>query len=184
MMKRTVIILLVIFCSFKLQAQESNFALSGGYVFTNIEEVDQQATGFRINGLYEFNPMEGMLAHGISVGYLRTTASNTVNSQTTKYTFSNFPIYYAPKVMFGSESFKGFIKGALGFHYSGYKRTGEVTTFDTWDFGFYGGAGAGIMKTINDKVFINVEYEWAYLSNTSFRDGFVNTIMGGIGFKF
>jgi hypothetical protein len=183
-MKRTIIILLIAFCSFKIMAQESNFTFGGGYVFANLEDVDQNATGFRINGLYEFNPTEGMLAHGVSVGYLRTTASNTVNSLTSQYTFSNFPMYYAPKLLFGSESFKGFLKGALGFHYSGYKRTGDVISVDTWDFGFYGGAGAGIMKIINERIFINAEYEWAYLSNTSYRDGFINTIMGGIGFRF
>ena len=178
------IIILMVFCSFKIIAQESNFTISGGYVFTKVEEVDQNATGFRINGLYEFNPMEGMLAHGITMGYIRTTASNTASGLTSDYTLSSFPVYYSPKVLFGSKSFKGFLKGALGFHYSGYKRKGELTTVDTWDFGFYGGAGAGIIKTINDKLFVNVEYEWAYLANTSFRDGFVNTIMGGIGFTF
>jgi opacity protein-like surface antigen len=183
-MKRTLIFALIAFCSFKLVAQESDFALSGGYVFTNLESTDVNATGFRINGVYEFNPMEGMLAHGISMGYIRTTASNTVNSITSKYTLSTFPIYYAPKIMFGSKSFKGFLKGELGFHYSGYKRTGELTSVDTWDFGFYGGAGAGLMKTIKDNIFINAEYEWAYLSNTSYRNGFVNSIMGGIGFSF
>jgi hypothetical protein len=183
-MRRLLTILLIAFCSFKLMAQESNFTISGGYVFTNIEEVDLNATGFRINGLYEYNPTEGMVAHGISMGYLRTTASNTINAATSNYTFSNFPVYYSPKFMFGSESFKIFLKGALGFHYSGYKRSGDVTSVNTWDLGFYGGAGAGLMKTINKKIFINAEYEWAYLSNTSYRDGFINTIMGGIGFKF
>ena len=142
-------------------AQESNFTFSGGYVFTNLDEVDQDATGFRINGLYEYNPTEGMLAHGVSMGYIRTTATNTVSGQTSDYTLSNFPVYYAPKLLFGSKSFKGFIKGALGFHYSGYKRKGELTSVDAWDLGIYGGAGAGIMKTINDRIFINVEYEWA-----------------------
>ena len=183
-MKRSLIILSIVFCSFKLMAQESDFAISGGYVITNLEEVDQNATGFRINGVYEFNPMEGMLAHGVSMGYIRTTASSTVDGKTSDYTLSNFPVYYAPRLLFGSKSFKGFIKGALGFHYSGYKRTGDLSTDDTWDLGFYGGAGGGLMKTINDKLFINVEYEWAYLANSRYRDGFINTIMGGIGFSF
>lgn len=183
-MKRTLIILSVVFYSSFLFAQESNFTIGGGYVFTNLDEVDQDATGFRINGLYEFNPTEGMLAHGLAIGYVRTTASNTVNAQTSDYTLSNLPVYYAPKLLFGSESFKVFLKGELGFHYSGYKRTGELTSVDVWDFGFYGGAGAGIMKTIGSKFFINAEYEWAYLANSTYRDGFVNTIMGGIGFRF
>ena len=158
--------------------------LSGGYVFTDVEEVDENATGFRINGLYEYNPRQGMLAHGASLGYIRTIATHTVGLQTTEYTLSSFPIYYAPKVLFGKQSFKGFIKGALGMHYSGYKRTGALGELDSWDFGFYGGASLGVMKSFNDKLFINVEYEWAYLSNSAYRDGFVNSIMAGIGIKF
>lgn len=183
-MKRLLILLSLVLCSLKLMSQESDFLISGGYVFTNLEDVDQSATGFRINGVYEFNPYEGMLAHGVSMGYLRTTATNTVVGVTSKYTLSNFPVYYAPRLSFGNKSFKGFIKGALGFHYSGYKRTGDLSAIDTWDLGFYGGAGGGLMKTINDKVFINVEYEWAYLANSRYRDGFINTIMAGIGFRF
>lgn len=183
-MKRILLILTIVFCSVAVWAQENMVTLSGGYVFTNVEDVDENATGFRINGLYEYNPHGGMLAHGASVGYIRTKATNTVGEQTTEYTLSSFPIYYAPKVLFGKESFKGFIKGALGTHYSGYKRTGAIGELDSWDFGFYGGASLGIMKSFNEMVFINLEYEWAYLSNSYYRDGFINSVMGGVGIKF
>ena len=165
-------------------AQESNFTVSGGYVFTDIQDVDVNATGFRINGLYEFNPTEGMFAHGASMGYIRTTATSTFNSQTSGYTLSTFPVYYAPKILFGNESIKIFLKGELGFHFSGYKRTGDLGSLESWDFGFYTGAGGGLMKSINKNIFINIEYEWAWLSNSTYRDGFINTIMGGVGYKF
>jgi len=183
-MKRNLLILALLFSSVALMAQENMVTLSGGYVFTNVEEVDENAGGFRINGLYEYNPQGGRFAHGASLGYIRTTATNTVGAQTSEYTLTSFPLYYAPKVLFGKESIKGFIKGALGAHYSGYKRTGALGELDTWDFGFYGGASLGIMKSFKEKMFVNLEYEWAYLSNSAYRDGFVNSIMGGIGIKF
>ena len=31
---------------------------------------------------------------------------------------------------------------------------------------------------------VNLEYEWAYLSNSWYRDGFINSVMLGLGFKF
>ena len=179
-MKRYLVIASLVLCSLSVLGQENMFTLSGGYVFTNIEDVDENATGFRINGLYEFNPGNGMVAHGLSFGWLQTKAS----SAGADYTVSSFPLYYAPKLIFGQGSLKAFLKGALGTHYSNLKRTGTATEIDTWDFGFYGGASLGAMATISDKVFINAEYEWAYLSNSAFRDGFVNTIMGGIGLRF
>ncbi len=183
-MKRNLLILAMVLCSVSVLAQENMVTLSGGYVFTNMEDVDENASGWRVNGLIEFNPRAGMLAHGLSVGYLRTNATHTEGVQTNDYTISCFPVYYAPKVIFGDKSFKGFIKGALGMHFSNFKRTGTLAEIKTNDAGFYGGASAGVMKSFSEKVFINLEYEWAYMSNSSYRDGFINTVMLGVGFKF
>ena len=54
----------------KAFSQENMVTLSGGYSFANIEDTDVKGTGYRINGLYELNPMEGKFAHGISFGYI------------------------------------------------------------------------------------------------------------------
>ena len=183
-MKKYILFITLMLSSLTLLAQENMITLSGGYVFANIEEVDQNATGFRINGLYEFNPAGGKFAHGISVGFIQTKASYTTMLQTSDYKITTVPYYYAPKFLFGNESVKGFIKGALGMHSSWYKRTGTLTELTDTGFGFYGGAALGGMKSFGDKVFINIEYEWAYMSNAYYEDGFVNSIMAGIGFKF
>lgn len=179
-MKKFLVIAVMLISVSALKAQENRFTLSGGYVFTNIENVDANATGFRINGLYEFVPMGGNLSHGFSVGFLQTKATSSLGAE---YTLNSWPIYYAPKYSFGNDKIKGFIKGALGTHSSGYTRTLQTEISDH-GWGFFGGAGAGVMIFVKDKLFLNVEYEWAYLSNTYYRDGFVNTIQGGIGFKF
>jgi hypothetical protein len=172
---------MMLFSVVVIRAQESRFTLSGGYVFTNVEDVDVNATGFRINALYEFVPMGGNFAHGFSVGFLQTKASSSAGAD---YTLNSWPIYYAPKFSFGGDKIKGFVKGALGVHSSGYTRTGQLGDLESRDFGFYGGAGAGVMIFIKEKLFLNAEYEWAYLSNSYYKDGFVNTIQGGIGIKF
>jgi hypothetical protein len=94
-------------------------------------------------------------------------------------------VYYAPKISVGKGSLKGFLKGALGTHITGYKRTGTLAEeISTVDMGFYGGVSAGGMLMLGEKVFISAEYEWAYMSNTYYKDGFVNSAMGGIGIKF
>ncbi len=69
-------------------------------------------------------------------------------------------------------------------HISGYKRTGTLTEITSTDMGFYGGVGAGGEFHLSDKIFINAEYEWAYMSNSFYREGFINSVMAGIGFKF
>lgn len=142
--------------------------------------------------MYEFIPLIGKVAHGFSIGYIHTSAtfSQTVLNQTTEkeYKIRSWPLYYAPKLLLGnSESVKFFLKGALGMQFSSTKIStvgiggeGEIKTNDS---GFYGGAGLGITKTISDKAFINLEYEWAYLSNSFYRDGFMNSVMLGVGMK-
>ena len=182
-MKKHIFITLLVLLSMKALSQENSITISGGYSFANIEDTDSKGTGWRINGLYEFNPLDSKFAHGISIGFISLTASEGVGQQTFKSTINSFPIYYAPKVMFGKDKLKIFIKGALGMQFAGLKREGAVSISDN-DFGFYGGGGAGIMIFLKENIFINGEYEIAWASNNWYKDGWINTAGGGIGFKF
>jgi len=182
-MKKHIFITLLVLLSMKAFSQENAITLSGGYSFATIEDTDIKGTGFRINGLYEYNPNEGKFAHGFSFGYIGLKAEETIGQATQKYTINSFPIYYAPKVMFGSEKVKAFIKGALGMQFAGLKKEGLVSLSDN-DLGFYGGGGAGVMLFIKSNIFINAEYEIAWASNSWYKDGWMNTAGGGIGFKF
>ncbi len=182
-MKRTIIFLgLLTFAVLTGWSQENMVTISGGYAFANMEEADENATGFRINGLYEYNPHEGMLSHGLSFGYISTSAESS-SALGTEYKLTNWPIYYAPKLMFGKGKFKFYVKGALGMHISTYKRTAVVET-KTSDIGFYGGASVGAMLFLGESMFLNAEYEWAYMSNSYYSNGILNTASLGLGFKF
>ena len=162
--------------------QESMVSVSGGYAFANLADTETDATGCALKGLYEFNPQGGKLAHGISFGFISTSAVGSLDDA--EYTLHNWPLYYAPKFMFGKEKIKGFVKGAMGLHFSNYKRTGGAGDVETNDTGFFGGASAGIMFFIKENIFINAEYEWAYMSNSFYRNGMMNSAMGGLGIRF
>jgi hypothetical protein len=182
-MKKHIFILILVLLSLKAFSQQNIITLSGGYSFANIEDTDIKGTGFRINGLFEFNPMEGKFSHGISFGYIGLKAEESIGQATQSYTINSFPIYYAPKVMFGGDKVKAFVKGALGMQFAGLKKEGFVSLSDN-DFGFYGGGGAGVMLFIKSNIFLNAEYEIAWASNSWYKDGWMNTASGGIGFKF
>jgi opacity protein-like surface antigen len=182
-MKHIFICIIGILLSLQAYTQQNMLTASGGYSFATIEDTDHKATGWRINGLYEFNPILGMFAHGVSFGYINVTASYMDMQTNVESKISSIPIYYAPKVMFGNDKIKGFIKGALGMQFSFLKRTALVELTDN-DFGFYGGGGAGLMFNVTETVFINAEYEIAWLSNSYYKDGWMNTAMGGIGIRF
>jgi opacity protein-like surface antigen len=83
-----------------------------------------------------------------------------------------------------SDKFKFFIKGVLGMQFSKFSSEGAVADLDISDVGLYVGAGAGGMYYIQPNVFLNLEYEWAYLSNSLYNDGFMNTAQLGIGYRF
>jgi len=185
-MKRNLLTLtLMCLCAIAM-AQENRFSVSGGYAFGNIEDgtADADASGFRINAVYEFNPGASSFSHGFALGYIGTTADFRSGSENTNYKLNSFPIYYAPKFTIGQGNLKLFVKGALGTHITGYQRTGALTEITSTDMGFYGGLGAGITLNLGEKLFLSAEYEWAYMSNTFYRDGFINSAMAGIGFRF
>jgi hypothetical protein len=174
---------LMCFCAIAM-AQENRFSINGGYVFANLEDVDTEATGWRIMGLYEFNPGASSFSHGFAVGYTGTTADFTSATENSKYDIGSWPIYYQPKISIGKGNLQAFVKGALGTHITGYKRTGTLTEIKSTDMGFYGGLGAGISLNLGEKLFLSAEYEWAYMSNSYYRDGFINSALGGIGIRF
>lgn len=184
-MKRIIFLAAVALLSMQALAQQNMFTLSGGYSFTTIEDTDHKATGWRINGLYESNPNEGIIAHGFAFGYIGVAADyERTSGEMVEDKISSIPLYYAPKVMFGKEKIKVFIKGALGSQFSILTRTTDNVEVSDNDFGFYGGGGGGFMININPKVFLNAEYEIAWLSNSFYKDGWMNSAMGGIGMRF
>ncbi len=187
-----ILLLIATMCAFtaaaaadkSVAAEDKFLTLSYGDVSTDFEDANTDASGWRINLSYETGAKGGNVLHGVTIGYIETTADVTA-AQTTHYKLKSLPIYYAPKLLFGKKAFKGFLKGALGVHFSDYKRSGgAVGDIDTNDTGFYGGASLGAMFMFNEKVFANVEYEWAYLSNSYYRDSAVQSAMIGIGARF
>ena len=185
-MKYLLVTFTLFFTCLSLSAQESSITLSGGYSFGNIELSDESTSGWRINAYYEFGHKSNF-SHGVSIGYISTKVSTykLVDSEA-ELKSGHLPIYYSPKYVFGkSETFEPFIKGALGMHVSTYDFEFALIEeiIDTADLGFYGGLGAGLSINVNSKVLINLEYEWAYLSDSWYRDGFSNSLMIGVGFK-
>lgn len=83
-MKRNLILILTLF-SFSAFAQQNDVIISGGYVFANLEDYETDAKGWRINALYEFSPTQGPVSHGISVGYIGTTAAYNSVLNTASY---------------------------------------------------------------------------------------------------
>jgi hypothetical protein len=182
-MARILLIILTVGMCTSVAAQ-GMFTLSYGDVSADLEYANVDPSGWRINATFETLPSKQNVVHGLTIGYIETTADVTTAGQTTHYQLETIPLYYAPKMLLGKGAFKGFIKGALGLHFSDYQRSGALGWISANDTGFYGGASAGIMLMLGQKAFINAEYEWAYVSNTYYQDEELASAMVGLGFKF
>jgi hypothetical protein len=181
-MKKTIAIVVFAMLTTLAHSQENWVTVSGGYVFANVENTDANGTGFRINGLYEYNQAGGNWTHGFSFGYMGLSGES--NSQQAKYSVNTLPLYYQPKYLFGGEKFKGFVKGAMGWQISHIERKRAVTTLSDKDTGFIGGGGLGAHYFINEKIFLSAEYELLWMSNSFYVDGWLNTTSLGVGIKF
>jgi hypothetical protein len=182
-MKKHILIIFILILSANAFSQENGIIINGGYASANIEDTDSKGSGFFIRGTYEFSPMGGKFSHGASFGYIKNEVKEGTGMLSTTSTVNSFPIYYAPKFTFGNGKLKIFIKGAIGTQFSGLKREGLITLSDN-DFGFYGGGGAGLVFNITETFFVNGEYEIAWASNASYKDGWLSTAGAGIGFRF
>jgi hypothetical protein len=179
-MKKLLIFSVFMILAINAFSQENSFTISGGYPFGKVEGTDTKCTGWKINGLYEFNPAERNTVLGFSTGYQNLTASESGRN----YTVSSIPLYFAPKYMKGNDKLKAFIKGAIGAQYSWMTTTTSLSSLSDHDYGFVGGGGAGFTVFLNEKYFLNAEYEILWMSNSFYRDGWINSLSGGLGVKF
>lgn len=157
-------------------------SISYGYVTTDYEDINTDAEGWRISGTFEVKQPNIPILHGVTIGYMETSAQRT-GAQTIDYEVKSVPVYLSPKLILGKKAVRVFAKGALGFHISDYSRSGTVDSFSSDEFGFYGGGSLGAMLVLKDKFFLNAEYEWVYMSNSYFQDGAAESAMVGIGMQ-
>lgn len=183
-MKKTALLFALIIGSLNCKAQQNIVSIEGGWAMADLEEVSTNMNGWRIAGLYEFNPYAGKVTHGISFGYVGMSTDVMVGATNIHYELGSFPIYYAPGLLLGKDKFKFQLKGALGWQFSNINRTGLLIESKSSDGGITLGAGAGGLYNINPNTFINFGYEFLFMDNSFYLDEFLHTIKLGLGFKF
>jgi len=187
-MIKQILFALVLLLPITALAQET-ITLSGGVVtskaidYSSYYPVDYhtRGTGFRITGTYEVGPLvTKKLLHGFSMCYMLTNSSISEYGLNADVSVRTIPMYYAPKFMIGGERAMAFVRAAVGMQFARIELTGDVNEKDH-DWGFYGGLGVGGMAYVSKTVFLNLEYEGAFMSNTYYANGLINSVQLGIG---
>lgn len=166
-------------------AQSKYLNLSAGYALANIKSVDTNADGWRISASLEYPSKHDRVLHAVTLGHITTSATITEMSGgqpiESKYTIGTWPLYYAPKFLIGNSHLQGYVKPLAGMQFSTIKRSGTLEDASSGDAGFFTGIGLGGMIHLNADHYINLEYEWAYQSNSYYSDGFLHSITVGYG---
>ncbi len=188
---------ITLLCSLLLIAtsarSQETFTLSGGVVVANAidysgaynEDYHTSANGFRITGTYEVGPLESKkFIHGVSASYILSTATANLYGQETDISVRTLPFCYAPKYLIGSEKAMAFARAAVGVHFTRITVEGGSVDGGDNDWGFYGGLGAGGMVYVGKTVFLNLDYELAWMSHTYYANGYLHSVQLGIGMDF
>jgi opacity protein-like surface antigen len=174
---KTIIITIVIFL-FHLHAfAQTDVTLSGGYVFGKVEN-GPDVSGYKISVAYEQVLMNEHWAMGASLSYIAVTESEGIIDTR----FRALPALFIPKYLVGQGKLKGYAKGALGLQSSRFKFDGAILETEDWDFGIVFGGGLGANYTLNEKLFLNLDYEYLWIKNSAYNDVGSNAITFGIGF--
>jgi opacity protein-like surface antigen len=98
--------------------------------------------------------------------------------------YSSWPISFYGKYLIGENKLQGYLKGVTGAQFFAAKRetlTGEKLK-DT-DFSFTIGTGVGSNYKLNEKIFLNLDYELLYLTHAFYDKALTHAVTLGIGIK-
>ena len=188
-MQKLMLLFSLILFSLTAYSQET-ITLSGGVLVTRAvdysgyfdDNYHVDAPGFRITGTYEAGPLEPKkFIHGVSATYMLSTATINLYGEETELSIRTLPFCYTPKYLIGSENVMAFIRAAVGMQFTRLKLGNDESD---GDFGFYGGIGVGGMAYVSKSVFFNLDYELAWMSNTFYANGYMNSVELGIGIDF
>ena len=180
-MKKNYLLVATLFLMVNVAYAQSNVILSGGWVTASPDDSDTSVDGFKVGGQFERVVGDNKGAVGLEISYLGF--KETRDLATTK--FHAWPIDVYGKYFLGKSKLQGYLKGLAGVQFFTAKAEGTTNGGDatTKDFGFSVGAGAGANFNVNEKLFLNVDYEFLYLTNSFYNNGITNAVTLGLGFK-
>lgn len=180
MKKKLLVITVLIFLITAAYCQSSSIIVNGGWATAAPDDSDLSFDGFKAGIQYEYVMGDNHWATGGSFHYLGFKDSGNIT--TTHY--RSLPLSFYGKYLIGKNKLQGYLKGVTGMQFFMAKRetlTGEE--LKDHDFGFTLGTGAGVNYTMNEKIFLNLDYELLYLTNAFYDKGLTNAITVGVGFK-
>jgi hypothetical protein len=158
------------------------FIFDGAYAIVSADETDNSLDGYAFGIGFEQLNGKGNLAGGIGLMYLNTQDTNEEKELEVNY--ASVPIALYGKYLIGKQGFAGYLQGGFGIQFSNADYTGKAIYASGGDSGLILNLGAGGHISLNEKLFLNVAYNFMLMGNSYYQDGMVHLFKLGLGFQY
>lgn len=184
MKNSTLIVIILLALVSEANCQSRNIVVSGGWATVQPEGTDKAINGFKVGGLYEF-VINDHWAVGSSFSFLSFKEEgievDTILVATN--TYQSWPFLINGKYLIGQGKVQGYIKGVAGLQISTLTRESQAADLKDHDVGLALGTGVGVNITLSEKLFLQTEYELMYQTNSFYKNGTINQVTLGLGYK-
>jgi len=185
MVMKNSILIVVFMLAFVTESvsQFRNMVVSGGWATVRPDDTDKAINGFKIGGLYEFVLSDHWAVNSsLSFVHFKENSEEGTALEAT-HTYQSWPFLINGKYLVGKNNVQGYIKGAAGLQFSKVKLEGQSNVVKDHDVGLAFGTGVGVNITLSEKIFLQTEYEFLYQTNSFYKNGTINQVTLGLGFK-
>jgi len=178
------ILIVCFFSSLVVLSQDKSFILTGGWAVALPNYSDVSVNGFRLSGQWEKASVQDHWGWGIEADYIdfkqtgpSKIASNSVNK------FHTIPLTFYGKYLIGNDKIQAYAKAGAGVQFTRVSLESSSLFVSDNDFGIALTTGAGVYYTLTEYLYLNLDYGFLYLTNSSYSSGIINSVNLGIGFK-
>jgi len=160
-----------------------------GFTKATPEDSDNSLDGNAFTLFFEKSNYGGNLAGGVALSYGTTTDDSEADTgiedgRVNSASYEVIPITVYGKYLFGTPKIKGYLGAGVGIQFS--EEYFFLDNVQVWgqDSGFLVGGLAGLYYFFNEGILLNANYNFNYLDNSYYKDGYSHTFNLGLGFQF
>jgi opacity protein-like surface antigen len=154
----------------------------GAYAMVSSDETSTSLQGYAFGLGFEQANLKGNMAGGFGVMYLNTQETN--EERDLELNYSSVPLLLYGKYFIGKPGLTGYLQGGFGIQFSSVEYSGPAVYLKDSDSGLAFNLGAGAHVSLNEKMFLNVAYNFMLMGNSYYQDGMVHLFKLGLGFKY
>ena len=165
----------------QFKAMDRLLLFNGSFGLVKSDETGNRFSSYMFSFSYEQIMINTRTVWGVSVGYLNGQ-DELDTPEKPKVNFQTIPFVFYAKYLFGSNKFRGYVKGGLGLHSSKIEFVRGGALVNNWDAGFLLCAGAGMYMALDENIFVNLNYDFMWLDHGFYQDGLAHFFNLGLGF--